>query len=180
MIFLFFITQVFAALPPLQADAKLWAQQNFVREALIQAERPTASWENGQRDCAGFIRFLYRNGAGVKSWKNRSGKELPFVSAAELVAYNFKQISSEVSKTNIQTGDLLVFHRPTPKPEDAWHLMMVLQAPKGIGKPLVVYHNGDHGEKAAVRKLWLDDLEGEWRADPKNANFQGVFRWDRW
>jgi len=151
--------------------AERWAadvRYRMVNEALAQAERVSADWDPGQRDCAGFVRFLYRK----------------FVSADELVAYNFTPVSRAPARDLLETGDILAFFDPNKPPADAWHLMLVL-APPGTApdRPLVIYHNGASGPDAAVRKVWLDDLftgPPEWRPDATNPSFIGTFRWNGW
>ena len=169
--------------------AERWAadvRYRMVNEALAQAERVSADWDPGQRDCAGFVRFLYRKATGsrVPLWRRADGSAAEFVSADELVAYNFSPVSRAPARDLLETGDILAFFDPNKPPADAWHLMLVL-APPGTApdRPLVIYHNGASGPDAAVRKVWLDDLftgPPEWRPDATNPSFIGTFRWNGW
>ena len=162
------------------------ARFRLLNEALTQAESPRGDWDRGQRDCAGFVRFLYRKALGEKEslWRDRDGRAAPFVTAEELLGYNFSPVSRAPAKDRIDTGDLLAFYNPDKPPADAWHLMLLLRPPGATpDRVLVVYHNGATGPEAALRKVWLDDLlEGppEWRPSASNARFLGTFRWNGW
>lgn len=173
-----------SAAPPREpADG---ARFRLLNEALTQAESPRADWDPGQRDCAGFVRFLYRKALGEKSdlWRDRTGAAASFVTAEELLGYNFSPVSRAPGKDRIETGDLLAFYNPEKPPADAWHLMLLLNPPGAApDRVLVVYHNGAAGPEAAVRKVWLDDLFAgppEWRPAASNPRFVGTFRWNGW
>jgi uncharacterized protein len=178
---------VLAAAAAVPADR--WAQDvryRIVNEALAQAEKVSADWDPGQRDCAGFVRFLYRKTTGSRGpmWRRADGSAAEFVSADELLAYNFTPISREPVRDAVATGDLLAFYDPAKPPADAWHLMLVLTPPgTAPDRLLVIYHNGASGLDAAVRKVWLDDLltgPPEWRPVAANPSFVGTFRWNGW
>ncbi len=161
-----------------------FARVRMLKLALEQAQTYSDRWNSEQRDCAGLIRFLFREAVTKDSrmWNGRSGSKLAFVQAEELVTYNF--IPLKYSE-RLETGDILVFNRPNQRIEDSWHLMMVLKSPyTHQSKMLVIYHNGDHGDKAEVRKLWFEDLKtspfSEWRPETDNPNFHGVYRWKNW
>jgi len=158
----------------------------ILNEALAQAERVSADWDPSQRDCAGFVRFLYRKTIGQRAplWHRRDGSPADFLAADELLAYNFTPISRAPDEDTVATGDLLAFFDPAKPPEDAWHLMVLLRPPgTAPDRILLVYHNGASGRDAAVRKVWLDDLLAgppEWRPIPTNPRFIGTFRWNAW
>ena len=171
------------------ASPERWAadvRYRIANEALAQAERVGAEWDPGQRDCAGFVRFLYRRATGSRTplWRRADRSLAEYVAADELVAYNFTPISREPAKGAVATGDLLAFYDPGKPPSDAWHLMVVLTPPgTAPDRLLVVYHNGAPGPDAAVRKVWLDDLltgPPEWRPVAANPSFIGTFRWNGW
>ena len=160
------------------------AQPRLVSLALLQAENVSPTWEPAQRDCAGFVRFLYREAVTSEStmWRDHSGHLVPYVTGAEMIAYNFERLRPGEEP---KTGDILVYHRPDQKPADAWHMMMVLRSPHEFQqRALVIYHNGESGDKGAIRKLWLEDIEkspfSEWRMNAANPNFMGVYRWKGW
>ena len=157
----------------------------LLNEALTQAESPRADWDPGQRDCAGFVRFLYRKATlGSSLWRDKSGRETAFVTADELLAYNFSPISRAPMARAVETGDLLAFYNPDKTPSEAWHLMLLLRPPGAApDRVLVVYHNGAAGEDGAVRKVWLEDLISgppQWRPVAANPRFLGTFRWNVW
>ncbi|MFI5181593.1 MAG: DUF1175 family protein [Thermoanaerobaculia bacterium] len=162
------------------------ARFRLLNEALSQAESPRPDWDPAQRDCAGFVRFLFRKSLGSEAteWVRAGGAHAPFVSAGELLAYNFTRVSTEPLRDRVETGDLLAFYEPNKARADAWHLMVLLRPPGGTpDRILVVYHNGGAGRDAAVRKVWLDDLAigpPEWRPSPDNTRFLGTFRWNGW
>jgi len=154
----------------------------LLNEALAQAERVSAEWDPGQRDCAGFVRYLFRKATGARGplWIRRDGTPARFVKAEELLGA-FLPLERAVSPERVETGDLLAFFDETKPPADAFHLMLMLRPPgTAPDRILVVYHNGATGTEAAVRKVWLDDLlrgPAEWRPAPGNPGFLGVFRW---
>ncbi len=162
------------------------ARFRLLNEALTQAEAPRPDWDPSQRDCAGFVRFLYRKSLGQRGplWRDRSGRPAAFVTAEELVGYNFSPVSRAPSKDSVQTGDLLAFYNPEKPPADGWHLMLLLRPPGAApDRILVVYHNGAAGSDAAVRKVWLEELLAgppEWRPESTNPRFVGTFRWSGW
>jgi len=172
-----------AAPPGAQIDL---ARFRMVQEALTQAESPRRDWDPRQRDCAGFVRLLYRKAIGSPDalWRDRGGRAVAFVSAEELVAYNFSFLGREPEADGVATGDLLAFYCPEKPPADAWHLMVLLRPAGAVpGRLLVVWHNGSAGADAAVRKVWLDDLRAgppEWRPSAANPRFLGTFRWNGW
>jgi uncharacterized protein YfaT (DUF1175 family) len=158
----------------------------LLNEALTQAESPRGDWDPGQRDCAGFVRFLFRKSLGGKDvlWRDKNGSPATFVTAQELLGYNFSPISRAPAKDRIETGDLLAFYNSDKPPADAWHLMLLLRPPGAApDRVLVVYHNGAAGRDAALRKVWLEDLLAgppEWRPEASNPRFLGTFRWNGW
>ena len=155
-------------------------------EALAQAERITGQWDPGQRDCAGFVRYLYRKSVPGTDplWLDRNKAPALFLSAEELLAYNFESLGKAPAAKTMETGDILAFHLAHKPPNEAWHLMLLLRPPgMATDRTLVVYHNGADGKEGQVRKVWLEDLQQgppEWRPSVSNARFVGVFRWRGW
>ncbi|MFI5142821.1 MAG: DUF1175 family protein [Thermoanaerobaculales bacterium] len=179
----------FALLPAGLVEPATWGdtvRYRMLNEALAQAEHIGADWDPSQRDCAGFVRFLYRKSSGIRTplWRHRDGSPAEFLAADELLAYNFTPISRAPQKDSVLTGDLLAFFDPAKPPADAWHVMVILQPPgTAPDRLLLVYHNGASGREAAVRKVWLDDLltgPPEWRPVSTNPRFIGTFRWIGW
>ncbi len=172
-----------ARAPGTSAEA---ARFRLLNEALTQAESPRPDWDPAQRDCAGFVRLLYRKSLGkdAPAWRTKDGATGPFASAGDLLAYNFTAVSRAPEPDRVETGDLLAFFNPEKPRTDAWHLMVLLKPPGAApGRVLAVWHNGASGADAAVRKVWLDDLETgppEWRPSAGNPRFLGTFRWNGW
>jgi len=181
------VLSALALLAPREAPAAAAPPADLVRyrllnEALAQAERPSAAWDPGQRDCAGFVRYLFRRATGSQAplWLRRDGTRASFVKAEELLS-SFEPLERDVSPERVETGDLLAYFDESRPPSDAFHLMVLLRPPgTAPGRLLAVYHNGATGPDAAVRKVWVDDLLSgppEWRPVPGNPTFLGVFRW---
>lgn len=158
--------------------------------ALRQAEKQDAYWDTGQRDCAGFIRYVYKNvfRSDQPLWRDRSGRLSAYLRAEELIGYNFHQIEYEASAQDsyrqLRTGDVLVYYNPSKDVLDSWHLMLVLfPNDKNRNQPLLIYHNGARDDSGSIRKIWWDSLFlrswSEWRPDVKNPFFRGVYRWNR-
>lgn len=167
----------------LTQDEIEFSRIRLTRLALEQSENISPAWDPSQRDCAGFVRFLFRQAVaqGPHIWKDKNGSATPYLRGQELISSNF----SKVDLSEIATGDVLVYERHGQKVEDTWHLMVVLKAPAAFAKKtLVIYHNGEHGPKGEIRKVWLEDLITspwtEWRPLSGNANFHGVYRWKAW
>lgn len=171
-----------ATAPPDAAAARF----RLLNEALTQAESPRPDWDPAQRDCAGFVRLLFRKSLGkdAPAWRLANGTTARFATADELLAYNFTAVARAPRRDRVETGDLLAFFTPERPRTDAWHLMVLLRPPGAApGRVLAVWHNGAAGADGAVRKVWLDDLETgppEWRPSPDNPRFLGTFRWNGW
>ncbi len=161
-------------------------KMDIIRVALEQSEIPSPFWEPQQRDCAGFVRFVYKSAIKSKTplWSSwNENEKVPFANAELLVSKNFSKVTDSVDD-NLKTGDLLVFRRGGQKKEDQWHLMMVMESPWQENKWLVTYHNGSRDETGGVKKLWMTDLlmadAMEWKPVKENTNFVGVYRWNAW
>ncbi|HWU44556.1 MAG TPA: DUF1175 family protein, partial [Bdellovibrio sp.] len=78
------------------AEEKESARIHLTRLALEQSQSFSNKWEPSQRDCAGFVRFLYREAVTGRAnmWTNKEHQTVSFVSARELIAYNFSQVNS--------------------------------------------------------------------------------------
>jgi uncharacterized protein YfaT (DUF1175 family) len=168
------------------SESRFYQQERIARVALEQAHRVTGEWDPAQRDCAGLIRFAYRRGLGLPStlWRNQHQEWVDYVGASELISHNFDFITRSPEPDQIESGDVLVFYNPHKKPFEAWHLMLLIKAPGSASQQtLVVYHNGESGRRAAVRKVRWENLLAEpssWQPRSSNPLFQGVFRWQGW
>ncbi len=168
-------------------DRISFARHRLLETALQQATEMSGYWDPGQRDCAGFVRFVYRQAVlgPAEIWRDRANQLRAFVSASELVAYNFTKISDLISPSAMATGDLLVYYRTGRRPEDSWHVMVLLKPPSGVRQEwLAAYHNGVVGPEGQVRIVSLKDLSStvhsEWRPIGENLSFKGVYRWNQW
>jgi uncharacterized protein YfaT (DUF1175 family) len=149
------------------------------------------AWEEPQRDCAGLVRFAYRQAyrrlapsrveAGL--FLDAAGRPSPFADAATLLRQSFALVGRDGSaRARLRAGDLIAFARE----EDGapvLHLMLVVRADDPAHGPAqVVYHPGERG--AAVRAGPLDALAreapGGWRPTPENPLFLGFYRWKEW
>lgn len=159
---------------------------NIIRVALGQAENPSLDWEPQQRDCAGFVRYIYRQVLHNQQplWQPWNGNDkVHFANAELLVSKNFTKLSDEVSDS-VRTGDILVFRRDNQKKENQWHLMLLMESPWEQNKWLVIYHTGSPDQINGVKKLWLNELLTteleQWKPIKGNKNFAGVYRWNAW
>ena len=114
------------AIASTREDRVEFARHRLLETALQQANEISGYWDPGQRDCAGLVRFVYRQAVAgpAELWRDRGNQLKSFVSASELVAYNFTKIGDAVDQQKMETGDLLVYFRPNRKPEDTWHVMV--------------------------------------------------------
>lgn len=163
------------------------ARERMTRIAVEQTDKVSADWDPGQRDCAGFIRFVYRTAFNWHGplFQDRDGKMQAFLSARDLVSGDFVRIGRDPKSELVRTGDVLAYFRSANAPPDDWHLMMVLDPPRGVpSRRLIAYHNGASGQAGGVKTAWLDDLwnaaEVTWQPRPSNPAFVGVFRWKGW
>lgn len=163
--------------------------------ALRQGEKFSPRWEPSQRDCAGFVRFVFRETVMPRgqAWTDWRGQHVDFATAEQLVAHNFRflraRLPQSLDRSELRSGDLLVYHRDGVPPEDAWHLMVLLEPPGGRAREwMVAYHSGDP-ELERVRVAKLSDLQqvaaAEWRPQFENEeflnpSFKGVYRWKGW
>ena len=167
------------------ATYKRIAQKKIFKLALEQSTGNFSGyWDPSQRDCSGFVRFLFRTGAFTDkdSWLNAKGENVSYVSADQLIGYNFFELGRNTEKLSLETGDVFVWYMKNNPPKSAWHLMVYLKPPEGQAKrDLLIYHNGEMGQSGAVRKVWLHELKsyvaGAWAPNLSNRTFMGVYRW---
>lgn len=160
------------------------------------------------KDCAALLRWAYRESLARhnSAWANRvqlpvlpalpairvrpadsnlflvaPGKSAQFADASTLRRLNCHFVSRSLQ--NALPGDLL-FYRQFGRAMPA-HAMVYLGASAlqpGPGR-WVVYHTGPVGKSAGeIRKVSAADLLAhpapEWRPEPGNPNFLGVWRWN--
>lgn len=173
----------------------------WLAEALYVRREPPA----GIRDCAGLVRFAYREAlrphtaqwaaqwgfdrlpplpephpAVLPLFRVQGGQYRHFADAGHLMRYNTRFVAPHVEAA--QPADLL-FYRDTGR--NSWHVMVYLGRSRfeNSRTRYVVYHTGPSGAwKGEVRRPALGDLmrhpEPRWRPVPGNANFLGVYRWN--
>lgn len=159
----------------------------FVAILEQQLEGPSPAWEPAQRDCAGILRFAFREAWGphTEAWRNRIGFAAPpvagdpglalagpwrqafptpegwqpFAKGALLRRLACIPLGREVLEA--KPGDLLFFARGGAhgQPDHA----MAFVRPDGDGHPVLLYHTGPEGTGATksegeVRRVRLDDL----------------------
>ncbi len=158
--------------------------------ATTQAKTPDPHWDSEQRDCAGLVRFSYR-----QAYKRVAPERLKrplfmtargpsdFADAETLLAFSFVSLGrDDAALKSLRSGDLVGFRQPREE-GDAFHLMLVVTpADKAHLEPYVVYHPGE--KDSAVRVGTLSELArdapGEWRPIAANPSFLGFFRFKEW
>jgi uncharacterized protein YfaT (DUF1175 family) len=156
--------------------------------ALRQANHPDTAWSFEQRDCAGFIRYVFAQTfkSNRALWTDKTGKKTYYLRAEDLISNNFVPVldkySDNFSYHKLDTADVIVYYNPSKPPPDAWHLMLVLfPQDRKENEPIIVYHNGASDHKASVRKIWWRQLFepqwNQWRPHWENPYFRGFYRW---
>jgi len=168
-------------------------RQTVARRALAQVVRMDPGWHPAQRDCAGLVRFVYRQAfktlwparLDVPLWTDLSGHPTDFADAETLVTGgSFVSLGrGDDARRVLQSGDLVAFRREDVYGEPMFHLMLVVVPPDRAQAPArVVYHPGS--KDAAVRTGLLEALSreapAEWRPEPRNPAFLGFFRFKEW
>ncbi|MCB9072526.1 MAG: DUF1175 family protein [Bdellovibrionaceae bacterium] len=183
---IFFVLSSALAVPQKMPMDFSMFESRVLRLALEQAQQMSTHWDPSQRDCSGFVRFLYRQTrANTAGWYQADHQLHDYASAEDLVQHNFYFVQNQVDVEKLKTGDVLVFYSPNKKTEDRYHLMTVLKfSHQAAHDVLLVYHNGASGKEGAVRKISLRELQknlnNEWSASPNNPRYKGVYRWQGW
>jgi uncharacterized protein YfaT (DUF1175 family) len=159
--------------------------------ALAQLQKFDPAWHPDQRDCAGLVRFAYRNAhkrffperLERPLWLDVQGRPSDFADAETLLTRSFAPLGrDEAAREALRTGDLVAF-RQEQEAGPVFHLMIVVRPEDKAHAPArVVYHPGEKG--AAVRTGVLHRLATEapleWRPVPQNTAFLGFFRFKEW
>lgn len=161
--------------------------------ARAQLQRMDDAWPAEQRDCAGFVRYVYRRAytqvapAKVQRglFKTRKGPSA-FADAETLLSGgSFRGLGRDIAlRESLVSGDLVAFRRvDSAHAEPIYHVMLVLRAQDPAhGDTWVVYHPGS--PNSSVRGGRLRDLEREapleWQPVPENPAFLGYFRYEEW
>ena len=159
----------------------------FVALLEQQLDGISPAWEPAQRDCAGLLRFAFREAWGphTEAWRERTGYPAspvatdpspalagpwrhafptpegwrPFAKGAFLRAYACVPAGRELSEA--KPGDLIFFARGGSHPEPD-HAMAFVR-PDADGQPVLLYHTGPEGtgltrKDGEIRRVRLDDL----------------------
>ncbi|BDU78566.1 DUF1175 family protein [Mesoterricola sediminis] len=178
----------------------------FVAILEAQLDGPSPAWEPAQRDCAGLLRFAFREAWAphTEAWRARTGfpgspvggdpaRELAgpwaqafptpdgwnaFAKGAYLRRLACVDLGRDTAAA--RPGDLVFFARGGPRatPDHA----MAFVRPDVDGQPVLLYHTGPEGSaEGEVRRVRLDELlhhpDGTFRPVPENPAFLGVYRW---
>ena len=166
-------------------------RHEVARVALAQVRRMEPRWNPDQRDCAGLVRFAFREAhrrfhpgrLASPLWRDDQGRPGDFADAETLLTHSFVPLGrDEATRESLRTGDLVAF-RLERDSGPVFHLMLVVRPEDKAHAPTrVVYHPGDKG--AAVRTGLLQSLATEapleWRPVPQNTAFLGFFRFKEW
>ncbi len=159
--------------------------------ALAQVRAPDASWEPRQRDCAGLVRFAWREAYRRLEpqrlerplFTDDSGAPTDFADARTLVTSNLALLGrDDEARATLKSGDVLAFRQERPEGE-VWHLMLVVLPRDGSqSQARVVYHPGEKDQPVRVGRL--DSLAREapleWQPSAHNPAFLGFFRFKEW
>jgi uncharacterized protein YfaT (DUF1175 family) len=160
----------------------------FVALLEQQLQAPSPAWEPSQRDCAGLLRFAFREAwaSHDEAWRERvafsqpfQGRSpkpgvwkgvfltdegwQPFARGSQLRVHNCVLLGRDISLA--RPGDLVFFSRPGARsaPDHA----MAFVRPDSDGMPMLLYHTGPElhgrtravaGEEGEVRRVRCDEL----------------------
>lgn len=149
------------------------------------------AWEPAQRDCAGLVRFAYRQAfkrlrperLQRPLFVDKNGQPVDFADAETLVqggSFTFLGRGDD-ARRQLKTGDLLAFRQDRGDDDVVWHLMLAVVPPSGDAA--VIYHPGlpHPGEPepgvrhGSLRSLSID-APVAWRPSVDNPGFLGFFR----
>jgi len=179
----------------------------FVSILEQQLEGPSNAWEPAQRDCAGLLRFAFREAWGphTEAWRDRVGFQgspaasdpslgiggpwrrafptpegwQPFAKGAFLRRLACVPLGRDLAEA--RPGDLIFFARGGAHASPD-HAMAFVRSDVD-GQPVLLYHTGPEGAAGSgeVRRVRLDELmhhpDPEFRPLPENSTFLGVYRW---
>lgn len=171
---------------PQDEHADSLMRQVIAETAAAQVKRIDPGWQEGQRDCAGLVRFAYRSAFAklrprqhdVPLFLDHRGAPADFADAETLVTQSFVPLGrNDEARRALRSGDLLAFRSERGDGEVAWHLMLVVVPAPGT-EARVVYHPGEPGARVRTGALTAlsQDAPLEWRPLPENPAFLGFFR----
>lgn len=168
------------ALLLLTAPNEALARQMIGDAALALTEHDDPAWHPEQRDCAGLVRYAYRQAIlkldpeRVREglWHTPRGAS-GFADAETLLRDNFVRVREP------RTGDIAAFVREKDaREDDAFHLMLVVDK---HSRKLVVYATGNGARDVRAGPLnGLEEAPKEWQPQASNPAFLGYFRWKEW
>ena len=161
-------------------------RQVIAETAAAQVRRIDPSWSEGQRDCAGLVRFAYRTayarlrpqGRARPLFQDERGRAADFADAETLVTRNFVPLGrDDDARRALRSGDVLAFRSERGDGEVVWHLMLAVVPAPGT-EARVVYHPGEPGARVRTGSLAALTREAplEWRPTVDNPSFLGFFR----
>ncbi len=192
------------------SDDDEWAVRTAVSHlVLMQGRILSPGWDKAQRDCAGLVRFAYREALKPRTLDQRkmhrlpAGLPFPEVSSAARQIFPSWPALWQITKSGkigfFADGEALIaynfrlksFEVEDAKPGDllVYHTddeygmfgrhIMIFAG--GAGPGFVVYHNGATDAKAAVQIVSAASLASEpaWQPSPSNPHFRGVYEWQR-
>ena len=173
----------YASLP---LNDKSHLREAVVEVALAQAKAFSPLWEPSQRDCAGLVRFAFREALKPRTLEQRVKLGLPsqltFPPVSIMARLHFPEYprlwrqgngthgafaDSEIlighnflpigrSVEEAQSGDILAYAKSFTT-DDPLHLMIVARSPHG--GLMTVYHNGARAPHGAVRVVRIGELD---------------------
>ncbi|HEY3399986.1 MAG TPA: DUF1175 family protein [Geothrix sp.] len=181
----FYVTRMVNALPDAgdREAFRIW----FVAILEQQLECPSPAWEPAQRDCAGLLRFAFREAMALHTagWRERvafsggpPGQDpsptfatawrggfptpegpRPFAKGAFLRRLACVPLDRDLALA--RPGDLIFFARGGARAQPD-HAMAIVR-PDADGTPMLLYHTGPEGSGASrqpgeIRRVRLDDL----------------------
>ena len=143
-------------------------RNSVTRLALFQAKKPSPRWEETQWDCAGLVRFAYREAIRVRSPDDSRKLGIPNALYLPEVSESSRNIFADLSR---------IWHMGN---DESYHLMIFVE---DRADNLVVYHNGAAKADAQVRVVRIADLmtspDPIWLPIANNPHFLGVYEWNR-
>lgn len=179
------------------AESIVRASESMVRAAvgevaLRQVRHMDRAWQPSQRDCAGLVRYVYRNAFARLQpdrlspglWRGAGDVPLDFADAETLLAHNFTPMGrGEVARATLRTGDILAFRQRRNDDADAvYHLMLAVVPANSVDEGWIVYHPGDPSAdvRAGSLRTYAQEAPREWQPVAANPAFLGYFRFKDW
>src|ERR1039457_3550314 len=146
----------------------------FTWLAEAQYFQPPAAGPAEIKDCAGLIRYAYRESLNAAAFAQ-------FADVRTLYHLNTHLVSRVLSSA--VPGDLLFFRQDSGA--EPYHSMIYLgeSSIQNDGRRYVLYHTGPSGsDPGEIRRLTVEELlrfpQPEWRPVAANPSFLGVSRWN--